>query len=243
MFPYFFESPTLAADIEAMASTFTSTMANLIFSSLKKIILNFPNIIMQTIIVLFTFFFAIRDQEGLKEYFLTISPFPKEYQEKFYLRFEQITSSILFGQIVVGVIQGIIAGIAYFVFRIPNALLLTLLTMLVGIIPVIGPWLVWIPVDFYLFFTGRIGAGIGLLLYGLFIMNWIDALIRPQIVSKKTKMNPGVVLIGMIGGLYFLGVAGLILGPLILAYLFLVIEFYKEKKFKSIIFTEINKSK
>jgi len=243
LFPYLFESPTLAADIEAITSTFASTIASLISNTLKKIILNFPNILFQTIIILFTFFFALRDQKELKEYFLSISPFPKEYQNKFYLKFEQVTGSILYGQVVVGVIQGIVAGIGYFVFGVPNALLLMFLSMLAGVIPVIGPWLIWIPIDIYLFLTGKIGAGIGLLLYALLILNWIDALIRPQIVSRKTKMNSAVVLIGMIGGLYFFGVIGLILGPLIIAYLFLIIEFYKEKRFKSIIFKETNNYK
>jgi len=243
LFPYLFQSPTMAADIDAMTSAFSSNIASLISSTLQKIVLRFPNLLLQSIIVLFTFFFAIRDQEVLKNYFISISPFPKDYQDKFYQKFRQITSSILYGQLVIGVVQGVISGIGFFIFRVPNALLLTFLSMLVGVIPVIGPAVVWVPVGAYLIMTNRIISGIGILIYGLLVINWVDPLIRPHIVSRKAKMNSAIALIGMIGGLYVFGVAGLILGPLILAYLLLVIEFYKEKRFKSILFEEIKEDK
>ena len=140
---------------------------------------------------------------------------------------------MIVGQIVVGILQGIISGIGYFVFGVPNALLLTVITTLVGVIPVIGPWLVWIPVDIYLFASGQSGAGLGLLIYGSILINWIDTLIRPLIVSKKTKINPGVIITGMIGGLLVFGVLGLIIGPLVLSYVLLLMELYRKKSLGS----------
>jgi len=131
--------------------------------------------------------------------------------------------------------QGLIAGIGYFVLGIPKALLLTIVTMIVGIIPVIGPWLVWIPVDIYLFVQGNTALAIGLLIYGLFVINWVDILLRPQIVASKAEMNSAIALIGTIGGIYAFGVIGILLGPLILAYLILLIEIYRDKEAESII--------
>ncbi|GAG19280.1 unnamed protein product, partial [marine sediment metagenome] len=137
-------------------------------------------------------------------------------------------------------IQGIIAGIGYFIFGVPNALLLTILTIFVGIIPLIGPWLVWVPIDIYLFASGHSGAGFGLLIYGLVVISWLDTIIRPLIVSRKSQINPAIVIIGMIGGLFVFGILGLLAGPLILAYVLLVIELYRKKTFnKNIIFKEI----
>ena len=235
-FPNLFGSTS--QDLSASISSFTQDTAAMFLSSVQKIILNFPSMLLQTVVVLFTFFFMLRDHDKMRDYFLSISPFSKEAQRQFYEKFEQVTNSILYGQLIVGITQGIIAGIGYLIFRVPNTALLTIITMLVGIIPVIGPWLVWIPVDIWLFMTGQTGAAIGLLIYGLLIINWIDSIVRPLIVSKMTKMNTAIALIGMIGGLYVFGIIGLILGPLILAYLLLVAEFYKESKFKSILVEE-----
>lgn len=237
-FPNFFSSISNSADLAAATSSFTSNLAGWFLTGLKNLLFNLPFIVLQTVIVLFTFFFMLRDYDMTKQYFLSVSPFSKDSQSKFYEKFEQVTNSILYGQLIVGVLQGIIAGIGYFVFGVPNALLLTILTMFVGIIPIIGPWLVWMPVDAYLFMSGQTTAAIGLLIYGLLIINWIDSLIRPLIVSRMTKMNSAIALVGMIGGLYAFGILGLILGPLILAYLLLVAEFYKERKIKSILIEE-----
>lgn len=116
------------------------------------------------------------------------------------------------------------AGLGYFVFGVPNAILLTVITVIAAIIPVVGPWLVWVPVDIYLFGTGNTSAGLGLLIYGLVIISWIDNVIRSMIVSRRTQLNTGIVMIGMSGGLFAFGFIGLIIGPLILAYVLLVIE-------------------
>ena len=140
-----------------------------------------------------------------------------------------------------GILQGLIAGIGYFIFGVPNALLLTILTILIGVIPIIGPWLVWIPVDIYLFVANRPGAGMGLFIYGMLLINWVDTIVRPMIVSRRTQINPGIILVGMIGGLFVFGLLGLIIGPLILAYVLLVLEIYRKQSIgDSLIFKKMD---
>ena len=236
--PSFFDSFSSSADFVVATSNFTTRIANSIFTSIQGLIFNLPSILLQLVVVLFTFFFGLRDHDEIKTYILSVSPFTKDIQDKFYNKFKEVTNSIIYGQLIVGIAQGIIAGVGYFIFGVPNALLATILTMLVGIIPVIGPWLVWIPIDLYLFASGNTGAAIGLLIYGLLIINWIDTIIRPLVVSRMAKMNSALALIGMVGGLYMFGILGLILGPLILAYLLLIAEFFKQKRFKSILIEE-----
>jgi predicted PurR-regulated permease PerM len=121
------------------------------------------------------------------------------------------------------------AGIGYLIFGVPSALLLTLFTIFVSIIPFVGAWLGWVPVDIYLFSAGRVDAAIGLLIYGLIVVSLIDNVLRTIIISRRTKLNSAIVLIGMIGGLLAFGVLGLIIGPLVLAYVLLVIEIYKKR--------------
>lgn len=226
---------------EAIVGSLSSSVSGLlaeILSNVSMVIVNFPKILLNLFVVFFVFFFSLRDGEETIEYIKSLSPLAKETNEKFSKQFKGVTSSVLIGQVVIGIFQGLIAGMGYFIFGAPNALLLTLLTMLVGVIPVIGPWLVWIPVDVYLFASGNTGAGIGLLIYGLVLVSWIDTLIRPIIVSRRTRINSGIVLIGMIGGLFVFGILGLIIGPLVLAYVLLVMELYRKKTEESIVFIE-----
>ena len=218
-------SKTIAS---SLSNSISKVIANLA-TTLGDFLFDIPIILLQTIIVFLIFFFSLRDGEKAFEYFKSLSHLKKETQDKFFKHFKGITQSVLIGQVVVGMIQGLVAGIGYLIFGVPNAVFLTLLTVGIGIIPIIGPWLVWIPVDAYLFLDGRTAAGIGLLIYGLVFVNWIDTVIRPLIVSRKTEINPAIILIGMIGGLFVFGIIGLIIGPLVLAYVILVLEIYRKQ--------------
>ncbi len=233
-------SPEISTNIANSIETSLSSLLAKTTNYIGDFILNLPTLLLQILVVFLILFFALRDGEEAFDYFKSLSPLQKETQAKFFKHFKGITESVLIGQIVIGVIQGLIAGIGYFIFGVPNALLLTALTVIIGIIPIIGPWFVWIPVDIYLFVSGRPGAGIGLFIYGLILINWVDTIIRPMIVSRKTQINPAIVLIGMIGGIFVFGLIGLIIGPLILAYVLLVLELYRKESFgENIIFKKM----
>jgi len=235
MLPNFFTSPEISKDITIAINSFISKIASSFLNNFTEILLNSPVILLHLVLILFVLFFGLRDGDKLVSYIQSLSPLSKESEKKVFQQFKDITHSVIFGQIIVGIIQGIVTGIALFIFRVPNALILTLLATFVGILPIIGPWLVWMPVDIYLFLSGRTGAGIGLLIYGLIVITWVDTVIRPIIVSKKTKINSAIVLVSMLGGLFVFGILGLILGPLIISYLLLLLESYRGKKTESII--------
>ena len=95
-------------------------------------------------------------------------------------------------------------------------------------LPMVGPWFVWVPVAIGLFLTGKIGFAIAFSIYCLFFVSTIDNILRPYIVSRKTGVSSVVVLVGMIGGLFVFNILGLILGPLILSYLLLFLKAYKD---------------
>ncbi|MEM0465239.1 MAG: AI-2E family transporter [Candidatus Pacearchaeota archaeon] len=209
-----------------------SSISNLLFNLLNnfnKFLLDIPSLALKFLVFLFVFFFALKDGEKAIDYLKSISPFKKDVEERFLKRFKNITNSVLLGQILVGVVQGLTAGIGYFVFGIDNALLFTIITILVSIIPLIGPWLVWVPINVFLFASGKIEIAIGFLIYNLFLTSLIDNLIRPFIVSKRTDLNIAVIVIGMVGGIFVFGIAGLVIGPLVLAYVLLMLEIYKKR--------------
>lgn len=239
IFPTLANTPGVSTEIISAASHFNSNLSSLILTIFQNTLLNLPSIVFAILILLFTFFFALREGDNIWNYFTTIFPFPREYHDRFYQRFSQVTDSVIYGHLIIGLAQGLISGIGYYMFGIPNALLLTILTTIVGVIPVIGPWLVWIPVDVFLFATGNSIAGMQLLIYGLFLINWIDTIARPVVVAQRAEMNSALALIGVIGGTYAFGAIGFLLGPLILATFILMIELYRSKDTgESIVVTE-----
>lgn len=242
LFPSLFTNPEFSGEIGSILSSFTSNAANTVVNSLSKIILNFPTISLHLVVVFFTFFYVLRDKEGLIEYVKGLLPFSKEVERKLFSYTKNITSSVIYGQIIIGIIQGVIAGFGFFIFGVPNALFLGLIAILAGVLPIIGTPLVWLPVAIYLFIAENSFAAWGVIVFGI-LSSTIDNFLRPLIVSKRTKIHSGILLISMIGGLFFFGVLGLILGPLIISYLLVLLEAWRGRSIPGIMLESEKTSK
>ncbi len=238
IFPSLFASEQFATDVGGITSSFTSKIANNIVAYLAQIILNFPVIMIHLLVVFFTLFFVLRDRQKVIDYVKSVLPFPKEVEKRIFEYSSGITASLIYGQIIIGLIQGITLGIGLFIFRIPNALFLSLLAIFAGILPIIGTFIVWAPLLISLFITGAPTITIlGVLFFGI-ISSSVDNIIRPIITSKRTKINSAILFVSMIGGLFFFGILGLILGPLIISYLIIFLEIYRGNEKPSILMEE-----
>lgn len=228
LFPKSESSQQIAREIGPNVNTFVNNAINSLLDSLIKIIFDFPIILLNIFVVFFSLFYFLRDKDSIIEYLKEILPFSKDIQERLFKHTSDVTYSILYGQVVVGIIQGIIAGIGFFLFGVPNALFLTFIAVILGILPIIGPAIAWIPVALFLFIGGNILQGWGVTFFGIIASN-IDNFLRPIIVSRRTKIHSLVLLISMLGGFLFFGIMGFIIGPLVISYLLILLEVYKVK--------------
>ncbi|MEK6846757.1 MAG: AI-2E family transporter [Nanoarchaeota archaeon] len=220
--------PAFQEQITTVIIRFVGNITSGIINYLISFIQNIPEVLLNLAVIFFVFFFTLRDQDALREFVSGISPFRKDKESVLVKRFKDITSSIIFGYIIVGVIQGIVLGIGLWIFGIPQAITLTILGMFASMLPMIGPWLVWIPIAAFLLVSGSTTTAIWFIVYCTFIVSTIDNILRPYIVARKTGTSSVIILIGMIGGLFVFNMLGLILGPLILSYLILFLKAYKD---------------
>lgn len=228
------KAPTqFLAEANAISSGFITDVSTSTLNYLLDFILNTPSLLLQLSVVIFVFFFTLKDQDKLRSYVSELSPLKKSQSDILVSEFREITSSIIYGFLIIGIIQGITTGIGLFVFGVPRALLLTFLAIFFSIFPLIGPWLIWIPASLFLFAQSNSVVAIGFIVYNILIVSSIDNILRPYIVSRRSSISPVVALVGMIGGLIVFGFLGLILGPLILAYLIIFLTAYKNKQLSS----------
>ncbi len=220
----------LTATLDSVISKISSSVLN----SLISFLLEIPTILFNFAIVAFVFFFALRDSDKLGEFVSSLSPLNKNQEKKVVQQFKDITNSIVYGQIIIGLVQGIIAGIGFFLFGIPNALIISALAIILSTIPMVGPFFVWGPAAIYLFVQRNTITAAIFLLYNIIIVTNIDNILRLYLVSKKTNLSPVIVLIGMVGGIFIFGILGLILGPLILAYFITLLHAYKDNTLSSL---------
>ena len=96
------------------------------------------------------------------------------------------------------------------------AVLFTLLTMLIALVPFGTPF-VWGGISLTLIAQGHTVEGVGLLIWGAVVVSWVDNLIRPLVISNAIKISFLLVMFGVLGGLTAFGVVGLFIGPVVLA--------------------------
>ncbi|MFZ1970874.1 MAG: AI-2E family transporter [Candidatus Nanoarchaeia archaeon] len=234
LLPTMSQSGALSAEVDSILHSFITKLTTGMIDSVSNFLVDLPIILLQLTVVLFTFFFVMRDKEEIILYLKSILPFSKEVQEKLLKATGDVTVSVLYGQIVVGLITGAIAGVGFFLFGIPNALFFMILVIIAGVLPVIGAPIIWVPMVIYLLVTGNTVATLGVTIFGIASII-VENLLRPLLISKRLMINSLLALLGTIGGLLLFGVLGLLLGPLIIAYFAIFLEIYRNKKFSGLI--------
>lgn len=227
-------SDQLINQISATLNNAIAKISSSLLSSLVTFLIDFAVIILHVVIVAIVFFFALRDGSKLADFVSALSPLNKIQEKVLVAQFEDMTKTVIYGQVIVGLVQGILAGIGLLVFNVPNALLLTVIATILSIIPLIGPSLIYIPATIYLGVTGEPFLAILYLLYNLLIVSTVDNLIRSHLISRKTKAPQAIILVGMISGLFVFGLLGIIIGPLVLIYFITFLKAYKEKTLSSL---------
>jgi predicted PurR-regulated permease PerM len=119
------------------------------------------------------------------------------------------------GTLVIGIVQGGLAGLAFWVAGIDGAVFWGTLMMVLSIIPGVGTALVWVPAVILLALEGRVVAAVSVGLWCALVVGTIDNILRPILVGKDTEMSDLLVLLTTLGGLTLFGPVGVLVGPII----------------------------
>ncbi len=198
-----------------------------VFSNLDSVFGGASRFAVGLFIMFLALFYFLRDGRELKRQIIALSPMGNDDDERVFRRMEQAVYSIFAGSIAVGVIQGIMTGIGFAIFGVPSPALWGSIAAIAALIPGIGTALVIVPGVAYLFLTGSTGYAIGLLIWGALAVGLIDNVLGPVLINRGVKIHPLIILLSVLGGLAFFGPIGFVLGPVVLAFLFALLDIYK----------------
>lgn len=128
----------------------------------------------------------------------------------------QTTKAVLYALVLGAIAQGTVAGLGYWIFGVQAPALLGAVTALVALVPFGAP-IVWGSLSMWLLITGNTWQGVGLFLWGVLLVSWMDNIIRPLVISNATRMPFLLVVFGVLGGVLAFGLVGLFIGPVLLA--------------------------
>jgi predicted PurR-regulated permease PerM len=128
----------------------------------------------------------------------------------------------------IGVIQGALGGLAFWVAGVPGPAFWGTVMVVLAIIPAVGTALVWIPAVISLFMSGQTGAAFGLLAWCVLVVSTIDNFLRPRLVGRDARMSDLLILLSTLGGIAAVGAVGFIVGPIVAALFVTVWDLYGE---------------
>lgn len=183
--------------------------------------------VFQLIVFLFCLYYFFIDWQRLGAWIESHSPFETSHNQQVFAQFISMGRSVLKSTLIIGVIQGVIGGLALALTGFPSPIFWGVVMILLSLLPVIGSVVVWGPAGVILLFGGRPLAGILLLLFGLIVISNIDNFLRPKLVGNETSLHPLLVFLSTLGGIALFGFSGFILGPVIVAMISSLLQIYQ----------------
>lgn len=210
------------------AGQFIGGMSAFLFNSISSITITTLYSIFLFFVFLYTMFFFLQDGRAILNRFLFYLPLPEDVEKRLLERFTSVTRAAIKGTLVIGVIQGSLGGLAFWIIGIDSAVFWGTVMTFLSIIPAIGPAGVWFPAVIILAISGTYVKAVVLLIFGSLLVGTIDNLLRPWLVGRDIKMHELLIFFSTLGGIGMFGLVGFIIGPIIAALFVTIWEIYGE---------------
>lgn len=215
--------PNFSFDLGTRLGSF----ADLVSQNIGPLVSGTAFALFEMFIVILALFFFLRDGDQFIAGIMKLSPLDDKYDREILKKLEKTINYVLRSELLIDLIQGILAGIGFFVFGVPNAALWGTLATIVAPIPGLGTSLVTIPAVFYLLFAGNDPAALGLFLWAMLIVSLIDNFLTPIFYNRGIQVHPLFVLFAVLGGIAFFGPFGFLFGPFILSAFLALLHVYR----------------
>ncbi len=214
--------------LEQIVQTVVSKASSFVYTNAIGLIKGFTFFFLDLMLVLFIAFFMFLQGDAFIEEIKRPSPLDPAHNEEILYETEVTIKATLWGTVIVAFVQGILGGVGFLIFGLPQPAFWGTVMIPASVIPVVGSTIIWGPAAIYLLFTHHIGAGVGLIIWGGVVVSLVDNILKP-ILMKGGRSTPSIfVLFSILGGLSYFGMLGFILGPLILSFLLALLRIYQK---------------
>jgi predicted PurR-regulated permease PerM len=203
---------------------------------IAKFIFTIPLLIAQILLTFVLAYFVLGDWENILKKTVDLIPMREETKIKLIKQFGDITHTVIYAQLFVAMVQGLVGAIAFYILGVPFPIILGVVMAFCALIPAIGTAIIWVPASLYLILMGYfsqnyfiLGKGVFLFVYGLLVIGTIDNFLLARIVHKKVNVSQIIVIVGVIGGFSLMGVIGIFVGPILLPLLITYFKTFKER--------------
>jgi predicted PurR-regulated permease PerM len=185
--------------------------------------------IINVVVILFVLYYMLYSNEEFEKAITEILPFKDENKEILIDETKLIIQANAIGIPLMAILQGLFAYMGYLLFGVNSALLYAILTAFATILPLVGTMIIWVPLGIGLLIGGDLVNGVGLIIYGLFIIGGVDNVARFLLQKKLADIHPLITVFGVLIGIPIFGFWGVIFGPLLLSLFILFFNMYRHE--------------
>lgn len=218
-------------DLPLGAKEMTAKLSSIAISLVSGFVVAIPILLLNIIIFLFATYYFMRNGHeiicAVKDYASTLPQEDEKFISSIIKGLRKSFDVLIISYIGMALTTSAFSFIGYYIFGVPHAFLLAILTGLFGFLPVFGAWMVYAPAAAYMYYIGNTFAAGGILVFGVVILNvFIPFVLQPYFGSKQADVNPLALLIGFFSGPIIFGAKGLLLGPIIFVVVQTIIHEY-----------------
>lgn len=214
--------------LDQVIQTAVTKASAFIYTNAIGLIRGFTVFFFDLLLVLFIAFFMFLQGDVFIEAIKELSPLDPVHNDEIIRETETTIKATLWGTVIVAFLQGALGGVGFLIFGLPQPAFWGTVMIPAAVIPIVGSAIVWGPAAIYLLFSGHLGAGIGLIVWGGIMVSIIDNVLKPILVKGSGSTPSIFILFSILGGLTYFGVIGFILGPLILSFLLSLLRIYQK---------------
>ncbi|AUB82979.1 AI-2E family transporter [Candidatus Thiodictyon syntrophicum] len=212
--------------IAQQAGDAAGALSKIAVEGLSSLTLGTVNFIFMLFVFLYSLYFLLMDGDQLVDKLLYYLPLKTTDERMMLAKFTSVTRATLRGSLLIGLLQGTLAGIAFAVAGIPNAIFWGSAMAIFSMIPNVGSALIWVPAVVLLIVQGQVLTGVLLAAFCGLLVGSLDNVLRPILVGKDTKMHELMIFFSTLGGLFMFGFPGIFIGPVIGSLLVSIWEIY-----------------
>jgi predicted PurR-regulated permease PerM/phosphoglycolate phosphatase-like HAD superfamily hydrolase len=219
----------LQGTLQDLLQPFASQTLNLVFNVLSSLL--------WVISIIVISFYLVKDADRLREFLDGLAP-PGYTDELRNLREEvnQVWKAFFRGQVVLGIVVGLVVWISMSIVGLPQAGLMGLLAGLLEVVPTFGPVLATIPAVLIAFFQGSVYLPLSnfwftVLVLGIYVLiqQTENTYLVPRILGRRLQLHPVVVFIGVLAGGLVAGTVGVLLAAPIVGTLRVLLRYVYAK--------------
>lgn len=178
-----------------------------------------------------TMYFVLLNWPDLARRAEHLMPINPHHTRRLMREIQRLGRTVVLGNFGTALVQGLLAGIGFFIAHVPQPALFGAITGVVSLVPAFGTMLVWVPAGVVLLASGHTGSGVFELAWGsLVVVTFCDYVVRPRLVGRSKTMSTWMMFVALFGGIKLFGIVGLLLGPLLVGVAVAALRVYERTR-------------